>query len=363
MRGRTVTGTSRVNFQNRATEGRGSGEIGRVRLQTLILIRWIALAGQIVAILFVRFWLGFDLPLALTFGAVGISALVNISLVIRYPTSTRLSDGEAAFYLAFDTIQLGVLLFLTGGIQNPFAILVLAPVTISSTTLSLRSTISLGLLTLASLTLLAFYHLPLPWAEGGLALSPTYIVGIWTALALGLIFIGVYDFRIAEENRRMTDALAETEMTLAREQRLSALGGLAAMAAYELGSPLGTITLIASEMRAAKYQKTARSPKTWPSCPLNRPAAGKYLLNSHSARIQIRTGRFTGCRCPHLSRSARMAISKARSDFPLKSIRQIVSKVPTMTTCPNNRSCNATSKPFTVLVTSSRTRSILPPAA
>lgn len=124
--------------------------------------------------------------------AVVVSAVVNVILTARYPAPTRLKDGEAAATLAFDTLQLGVLLFLTGGVQNPFSILVLAPVTISAMTLSLRSTILLGILTFASLAFLAFYHLPLPWLAGGLELSPVYVFGIWTALAIGVIFITVY---------------------------------------------------------------------------------------------------------------------------------------------------------------------------
>ena len=180
--------------------------------------------------------------------AVVVSAVVNVILTARYSAPTRLKDGEAAATLAFDTLQLGVLLFLTGGAQNPFSILVLAPVTISAMTLSLRSTILLGILTFASLAFLAFYHLPLPWLAGGLELSPVYVFGIWTALAIGMIFITVYAWRIAEESRRMSDALAETQMALARAQQLSALGGLAAAAAHELGTPLGTIALVAREL-------------------------------------------------------------------------------------------------------------------
>ena len=221
---------------------------GRVRLQTLVVIRWIALAGQTIAILLIHYGFGFALPLGLVGGAVAVSAAVNIVLTAHYPSATRLSDGEAASTLAFDTLQLGVLLFLTGGVQNPFSILVLAPVTISATTLSLRSTAFLGVLTFASLTFLAFFHMPLPWSAGGLELSHVYVFGIWTALALGMVFISVYAWRIAEESRRMSDALAETQMALARAQQLSALGGLAAAAAHELGTPLGTITLVAKEL-------------------------------------------------------------------------------------------------------------------
>ena len=228
--------------------GKGRAAKGRVRLQTLVLIRWVAIAGQTAAILVVRFGFGFDMQLALVLAVVAASAIVNIFLAARYPASTRLSDSEAALYLAFDTLQLAVLLFLTGGVQNPFSILVLVPAIIAATTLSLRSTIWLGAVTLVSLTILSFFHLPLPWDEGGFAISERYIFGIWSALALSMVFITVYAFRIAAESRRMSDALTETQMALAREQRLSAVGGLAAAAAHELGTPLGTIALVAKEL-------------------------------------------------------------------------------------------------------------------
>ena len=224
---------------------------GRVRLQTLVFIRWIALAGQTAAILVVRFGFEFDMQFELVAAVVAASVVVNVLLTTRYPASTRLSDAEAALYLAFDVLQLSVLLFLTGGVQNPFAILVLVPVTISATSLSLRSTIWLGAVGLVSVTVLAFFHLPLPWDEGGFTISNRYIFGIWSALSLGMVFITVYAFRIAAEGRRMSDALAETQMALAREQRLSAVGGIAAAAAHELGTPLGTITLVAKELDRA----------------------------------------------------------------------------------------------------------------
>lgn len=232
------------------TDAHGPDRVGRgrVRLQTLVLIRWVAIAGQTAAILVVRFGFGFDMQLTLVLAVVAASAIVNVFLAVRYPASTRLSDAEAALYLAFDTLQLAVLLFLTGGVQNPFSILVLVPVTISATTLSLRSTIWLGAVTLFSLTVLSFFHLPLPWDVGGFDLSDRYIFGIWTALALGMMFITVYAFRIAAEGRRMSDALTETQMALAREKQLSAVGGLAAAAAHELGTPLGTIALVAKEL-------------------------------------------------------------------------------------------------------------------
>ncbi len=230
---------------------------GRLRLQTLVLIRWIALAGQATAIVVVGVVLGFDMAFVPALLVVLVSLLLNGVLTLRYSPTTRLSDLQASLYLGYDTLQLAALLYLTGGIQNPFAILMLVPVTVSATILSLRSTVLLGALALTVLTIVTFAHLPLPWPGDGIDLPPLYIAGIWTALVLGMAFIAVYAWRVAAEARRMSDALSETQMALAREQQLSSLGGLAAAAAHELGTPLGTIALIAKEIRREVEDGTA----------------------------------------------------------------------------------------------------------
>jgi two-component system, sensor histidine kinase RegB len=224
-------------------------EGGRLRLQTLLLIRWIALAGQAVAIVVVKFGLGFDMAFVPALLVVAVSVGLNTILTVRYAPTTRLSDLQAALYLAYDTLQLAILLYLTGGIENPFAMLMLVPVTVSATVLSLRSTVLLGALALACLSIVTVNHQPLPWQGDGLVLPDLYVAGIWVALVLGMAFISVYAWRVAAEARRMSDALAATQMALAREQQLSSLGGLAAAAAHELGTPLSTITLVAREMR------------------------------------------------------------------------------------------------------------------
>jgi two-component system sensor histidine kinase RegB len=221
---------------------------GRVRLRTSVLTRWIAVFGQTVTILFVYFVLGYDLPIVLALAAVGASAVLNIVVTVRYPSSKRLSDSEAVLYLAYDTLQLAVLLSLTGGLHNPFSVLMLAPVTISATILSVRSTVWLGTLFILCVGTLMFLHLPLPWPGGEHVLSHLYVLGIGSSLVVGMVFFSIYILRVAEEGRRMSDALTETQMALAREQRISAVGGLAAAAAHELGTPLSTIALIAKEM-------------------------------------------------------------------------------------------------------------------
>lgn len=225
-------------------------EAGRLRLQTLILLRWLAVAGQAGAVMFTAFVLGFDLPLGLCLGAVAASAWLNIVLAVRYPAPRRLGEREAAAYLAYDILQLGVLLYLTGGLENPFAFLFLVPVTISATTLSLRATIGLALLAFGVVTLLGWLHEPLPWYAGEqVRLPPLWIAGMWVALMLGLAFMSAYAFRVAREGRRMSAALSATQLVLAREQRLSALDGLAAAAAHELGTPLATISLVTKELK------------------------------------------------------------------------------------------------------------------
>jgi len=225
-------------------------EAGRLRLQTLILLRWLAVGGQATAVVFTTFVLGFELPLEWCLGAIAASAWLNIILSLRYPAPRRLGEREASAYLAYDILQLGVLLFLTGGLENPFAFLFLVPVTISATTLSLRATIALAALAFVLVTVLGPYHLPLPWFAGeGVRLQPLWILGMWVALVLGLAFMTAYAFRVAREGRRMSAALSATQLVLAREQHLSALDGLAAAAAHELGTPLATISLVSKELK------------------------------------------------------------------------------------------------------------------
>ncbi len=235
--------------QNRAAmHSDGAVPAGAVSARTLIAIRWVALAGQTVAIMVVRFGFEFPLPLSLCFAIIAISAILNLAMQARARSSQRLSDRSAAISLGFDIAQSAALLYVTGGMQNPFALLLLAPVTISATVLSLRSTIWLCLLAMAAATLLMLRHQPLPWDEFGLELPELYVFGIWSALMIAILFSAAYTWRVADEARRMTDALAATQMALAREQQLSALGGLAAAAAHELGSPLSTIAVIAADL-------------------------------------------------------------------------------------------------------------------
>ncbi|HEY7687655.1 MAG TPA: ActS/PrrB/RegB family redox-sensitive histidine kinase [Dongiaceae bacterium] len=225
-----------------------TAERGRVRLRTLIAIRWIAAFGQASALIVTYFGLGYRFPLVLALAVVGSSVLVNILATVGRRATQRLSDRAAAMYLGFDLVQLAALLFLTGGLHNPFALLILAPITVSATILSRFSTVALSLLGIVILMLLGAFHLPLPWKSDSFALEPLFVTGLAIALGLSVVFIAVYVFSVAEEARRMSAALSASYMALDREQRLSSLGALAAAAAHRLGSPLGTIAVVAKEL-------------------------------------------------------------------------------------------------------------------
>ncbi len=222
----------------------------RLRVDTLVRLRWLAIAGQSAALLATHLGLGFSLPIVLCFIAVAASVWVNIGLRLRYGVNHRLEDGPATILLAYDLIQLTALLFLTGGLQNPFSMLFLAPIMISAVSLSVERTLALVALMIVAATFLVFYQYPLPWLPGErLQLPLLYVGGVWIALVLGAIFIAAYAFRVAEEARRLSDALTATELVLAREQHLTQLDGLAAAAAHELGTPLATITVVTKELR------------------------------------------------------------------------------------------------------------------
>jgi two-component system, sensor histidine kinase RegB len=219
-----------------------------ISLRTLVLIRWIAIAGQALTILIVHYGLGFGLPLVPALAVVASSALLNLVLIVLRQWAARLGERDAALYLGYDIIQLAVLLYLTGGLQNPFAILILAPVTVAATILSRRAVIALSVLAIAAISVLALWHMPLPWRAEPLVFPPELVLGIWIALVLATVFIGTYTWSVAQGARRLRDAVAATQLALAREQRLSAVGALAAAAAHELGSPLATIAVVAKEL-------------------------------------------------------------------------------------------------------------------
>ncbi|MCC7274357.1 MAG: ActS/PrrB/RegB family redox-sensitive histidine kinase [Alphaproteobacteria bacterium] len=221
---------------------------GGVNLRTLVAIRWLAVIGQAATLLIVHFSLGYALPFGTALLIVAASAAVNVIATLQQPGNTRLADRDVAAYLAFDVFQVAGLLYLTGGLENPFAVLILAPVTVSATILSRPTTIGLCLFTVLAIVLLGLFRWPLPWYQAGFSLPPTYVLGVGIALVLSTLFIAAYTWQVAAEARRLTDALTATQLALSREQQLSAVGALAAAAAHELGSPLGTIAVVAREL-------------------------------------------------------------------------------------------------------------------
>jgi two-component system sensor histidine kinase RegB len=223
-----------------------------VRLDTLLRLRWLAIIGQTTAVLAVHYGLDFPLPIWACLAVIALSAWLNVALRVRFSLTQRLEPERAAWLLAFDIAELAVLLFLTGGLQNPFAFLFLAPVLLSATALPPRITVLLGVFAVLCATVLVFAHYPLPWdVDDPLELPWIYLLGVWLSILLAIGFIGVYAWQITEEGRQLAEALAATELVLAREQHLSQLDGLAAAAAHELGTPLSTIAVIAKELERA----------------------------------------------------------------------------------------------------------------
>ncbi|MCC0063491.1 MAG: ActS/PrrB/RegB family redox-sensitive histidine kinase [Defluviimonas sp.] len=222
---------------------------GWMRLKTLVLLRWLAVAGQTIAILVAHQSYGIALDLTACLLTVGAAVAVNLALVFAMPETRRLTETEALLTLLLDTVQLGFLLYLTGGLNNPFAFLIVAPVTIAGAALRARATVVMGIVTIAIVTLVDTYHLPLVRRDGTMIEVPRlFEFGFWLAIVIGVVFLGLYTRRVASEFRTMGNALLATQMALAREQKLTDLGGVVAAAAHELGTPLATIKLVSTEM-------------------------------------------------------------------------------------------------------------------
>ncbi len=220
-----------------------------IRLDTILRLRWLAVLGQLAAIFIVAQGLEFNVEIVPCVSIIALSAALNLALQTAANPMQRLEPMQAAGLLALNIVELAGLLYFTGGLQNPFSFLFLAPVLISATALPARSTFGLGVLAVACASVLFFFHLPLPWdADDPLVLPPIYLVGIWLSIVLAIGVTSLYSFQVTEEARKLADALAATELVLTREQHLTQLDGLAAAAAHELGTPLATIFLISREL-------------------------------------------------------------------------------------------------------------------
>lgn len=222
---------------------------GALRRYTLVLLRWGAVVGQAVTLLIVAQILGFNILFWPSMTVIAIAAIVNIGVSLCLPLDRRVSDMEAIAQLGFDIGQLALLLYLNGGIENPFAILFLAPVVTSATTLSKRVLATVAGAALIAASALMFWHEPLPWISGvDFKLPRIYELGMLAGIIVGTASTSLYAWRATTESRTMSAALFATEQMLAQEQKLSALGSLAAAAAHELGTPLATISVTAKEM-------------------------------------------------------------------------------------------------------------------
>src|SRR5689334_9874637 len=223
-----------------------------VRLDTILRLRWLAVLGQLAAVFIVSQGLNFEFAVIPCLVIIALSATINLAMQTIFNPMQRLEPFWAAALLALNIVELAALLFMTGGLQNPFSFLFLAPVLISATALPVRMTIALGLVAVACASNLVFYHYPLPWdADDPLVLPPIYLFGVWLSITLAIGVTSLYAFQVTEESRKLSDALAATELVLAREQHLTQLDGLAAAAAHELGTPLSTIVLVSRELEKA----------------------------------------------------------------------------------------------------------------
>ncbi len=225
------------------------GENLNLDRKTLIILRWIAIIGQLTAINLVYFYLKLEFPVLIAHVVVFIGLTTNLILQFRIK-SIQLKDRYASLFLIWDLIQLTLLLYLTGGISNPFSILMIVPTIVSSTFLSMGTTIILGILTIAFLFLLTVFHHPLPGIHDGSVTFPKlYLIGYFLAIIVGLIFLSYFGIRFAGESKRRTDAVNKLQQVIAKEYELESLGGQAAAAAHSLGTPLATISVTASELK------------------------------------------------------------------------------------------------------------------
>ncbi|MDX1780750.1 MAG: ActS/PrrB/RegB family redox-sensitive histidine kinase [Thalassovita sp.] len=220
-----------------------------IKLRTITLLRWAAIAGQLTAIFVAQELFDLRLELSLCLFVISLSVLGNLVAMFIFPESKRLTETENLLMVLFDLLQLSALLYLTGGLHNPFSILILGPVTVSASALSLRSTMFLGITAILVVTLLAEFHLPLRTHQGFIMRVPdVFLFGNWIATVIAVIFLGAYSRRVTVEMHAMSDALQATYMALSREQKLTDIGGVVAAAAHELGTPLATIKLTSAEL-------------------------------------------------------------------------------------------------------------------
>ncbi|WP_136683063.1 sensor histidine kinase RegB [Falsirhodobacter xinxiangensis] len=220
-----------------------------LRLRTLITLRWMTIAGQLAAITYAYRVLDVHLPISLCYLAVVAAICANLASAFAFPGNRRLTETEAMLTLIFDMVQLTVLIYLTGGLSNPFVLLILAPVVISASALGLATTIAIAVCAAVLVSFVTVYHLPMELSDGSLLVTPQlFTFGFWLSMVIGIGFTSVYARQVSTEIRSTSNALLATQMALAREQKLTDLGGVVAAAAHELGTPLATIKLVSAEL-------------------------------------------------------------------------------------------------------------------
>ena len=217
--------------------------------KTLVFLRWIAIIGQLIAIYTVYFIFKFQLPILYCSLIIFFGAITNIYLQLWFKKS-ELSTLDSTFFLFYDLFQLSFLLFLTGGIKNPFAIFLIVPSIVSSTLLTLRNTFILSFATILFLLTITFYHLPLPHpGDFDFIVPDYYLYAMPTSVVTAIVFLTYFVARFGLESRKRAEALKELELVLAKEQELESIGLQAAAAVHSLGTPLSTITVIAKELK------------------------------------------------------------------------------------------------------------------
>jgi two-component system sensor histidine kinase RegB len=219
---------------------------GHLRVRTLVRLRWAVIAGEVGLLALMAFALGFQAPYFACALVVAVGALINVLTAVAQPPQRVMGDRESVAQLSLDIVQMSALLALVGGTANPFTLILIAPPTLAAATLPLRPVWVLGVMASAASMLLAVVALPYPSPEPMLSLQFRLVAGL--ANVAGIALVASYVRQSVEEAARMALALDVTQKVLAREQRLSALGALAAAAAHELGTPLATISIVAKEM-------------------------------------------------------------------------------------------------------------------
>ena len=218
-----------------------------ILLSNLVKIRWLAITGQLLTILTVYFVFGIQIPLFLCLFVIFVSTLINVLTLNFKKNNNYLTDNEAFFFLLYDTIQLAILLFLTGGIYNPFSLLLIAPLIISASYLRIVFSVVLSILSIIIVAIISFFYIEINWNEN-FDVPGLFTYGLVLSLIISFVFITIYVDIFARSSRKISQALNRTSIALANQKKLSELGSLSAAAVHELSTPLNTIFLVLDDL-------------------------------------------------------------------------------------------------------------------